>query len=514
MYPEGMTPLSHPNLYDLCVIGGGINGTGIARDAAGRGLKVLLVEQGDLAQATSSASTKIIHGGLRYLEFYDFRLVHESLHERDLLLRLAPHLIKPMQFVLPHDQGIRPYWMVRAGLFLYDLLGAGKNLPRSRGLNLTTHPAGQPLQDRLTRGFSYSDCWGDDARLVALNALGAHEKGARIETRTRCTGLVPSADGWTIRLHHLLSGAETQARSRVVVNAAGPWVRNLLDGNGLSDATTPGIRLVQGSHIVVPRLYAGDQTYMLQQPDGRIIFVIPYEGRFTQIGTTERDYDGDPLKAEITADETAYLIDAVNRSFKKQISAQDIVYGFSGVRPLIDDHHADARAVTRDYVLRVSDHDGAKLLSVFGGKITTFRRLSEQAVDRVAGLLGHSAPGWTAREALPGGDIAAMDDFLSAQMRRWPDLDPALLVRYARSYGTRMDTLLGDPGRDFGDGVHDSELRYLIASEFARTADDILWRRSKLGLHVSQATRTALADAVPALVKEITGYDPADLARH
>lgn len=496
-------PLDPSALYDVCIIGGGINGTGIARDAAGRGLKVLLVEQGDLAQATSSASTKIIHGGLRYLEYYDFKLVHESLQERDLLMSLAPHLIRPLTFILPHNHSIRPYWMVRAGLYLYDLLGAGKTLPRSRGLDLRSHPAGAPLQENLSQGFSYSDCWGDDSRLVALNALGAAEKGARIETRTRCTGLAAAEDGWVIDLHHIQNETTVQMRARMVVNAAGPWVRTLLDSSELSDMETPAIRLVQGSHIIVPRIYDGDQAYMLQQPDGRIVFAIPYEGLYTQIGTTETAYRGDPLKAEITAQEMDYLLTASNQSFLKQTTMADIVRSFSGVRPLFDDNHRDAKAVTRDYRLHLSEHQGQALLSVFGGKITTYRKLSEHATDQLMAHLGREGSVWTDKEPLPGGDIQDFSKYLDQQIAARPDVDPKVVTRYTHAYGTRMNEILKDGlGQHYGDGVYECELRYLITHEFACSAQDILWRRSKLGLHITDDTRISVERAMADMIKE------------
>lgn len=501
-----MTSVSSPEssateIYDICIVGGGINGTGIARDAAGRGLSVLLAEQGDLAQATSSASTKIIHGGLRYLEYYDFRLVHESLHERDRLLGLAPHLIRPLTFILPHNHSIRPYWMVRLGLYLYDCLGAGKKLPSSRSVKLSHHAAGEPLQPHLERGFSYSDCWGDDARLVAMNAVGAVEKGARIETRTRCMHAQPDRAGWLVTL--VSEGKTRQVHCKVLVNAAGPWVRTFLDSNELSDFETPSVRLVQGSHIIVPRLYDGDQAYMLQQTDGRIVFAIPYEGKYTQIGTTETLYRGDPLRAEITAQEMDYLLTAANQSFKKQVSLSDIVRSFSGIRPLFDDSRRDAKAVTRDYRLYTSRHDESPLLSVFGGKITTYRKLAEHAGDHLVTLLGHGSGPWTGTAPLPGGDIKDMSVLISRQQQAWPDIDLSIIVRYAHAYGTRMDKILSaDMGTYFGDGIYEAEISYLLREEFARSMDDVLWRRSKLGLHISEKTRSAIEKAFSSLLQK------------
>lgn len=502
-------------IYDVCVIGGGINGVGIARDAAGRGLKVLLLEQGDLAQATSSASTKLIHGGLRYLEYFEFKLVRESLHEREVLLRLAPQIVWPLTFVLPHMETIRPYWMIRAGLFLYDFLAGKKSLSSSAGVSLSGTPYGLPLKHGVTRGFTYADCWADDARLVALNARSAAEKGAKIFTRHRCMGLKASDGIWQIEARNMFSGAVTHLQSRTLVNAAGPWVRQLLDDAALSDSETPAIRLVQGSHIIVPRLYSGDHAYILQQPDGRIVFAIPYEEKFTLIGTTETAYRGDPLKAQITAQEIDYLLSAANTSFKKELALSDVVRTYSGVRPLFDDAHKDAKAVTRDYRLHESEHEGAWLLSVFGGKLTTYRKLAQQVTDRVTAILERPVPAWTADESLPGGAWSGgLQQFTSAMQSRWPKVEPQLLARYARSYGQELETILNaDPGADYGEGVCEAELRFLIEKEFARTADDILWRRSKLGLHLSEPTQARIRAAMPALVKSITGDDTENTPR-
>ena len=491
-------------MYDVCIIGGGINGAGIARDAAGRGLSVLLVEQGDLAQATSSASTKLVHGGLRYLEYYEFKLVRESLHERERLLKIAPHIIWPLTFVLPHRENIRPYWMIRAGLFLYDFLAGKKSLPSCQGVTLPGTAYGQPLQGAPERGFTYADCWVDDARLVALNAQSAVQKGATVLTRTTCTGLRATGDQWAISLTDAQGSRDVTART--VINAAGPWVRQVLDEQTLSDADTPAIRLVQGSHLIVPRLYTGEHAYLLQQPDGRIVFTIPYEGKFTLIGTTETAYRGDPLKAQITAQEIDYLLSAVNASFKKEIQLSDVVRTYSGVRPLFDDAHKDAKAVTRDYRLHESVHGQAWLLSVFGGKLTTYRKLAEQVTDRVGEVLNHQKPHWTETEALPGGALGmTLPEFTAAKQAQWPAVEPALLERYTRSYGTALDEILkADPGEDYGEGVCAAELRYLITHEFARTAEDVLWRRSKLGLHLSAETIKNIEAAMPGLVQEIT----------
>lgn len=502
-----MVKVTHPDIYDVCIIGGGINGAGIARDCAGRGLKVLLVEQGDLAQATSSSSTKLIHGGLRYLEYYEFRLVRESLLEREALLKIAPHIIRPLTFVLPLVDDIRPTWMIRAGLFLYDHLAPRKTLSASRALTLNTHPYGQPLQAHVTRGFSYADCWVDDARLVILNAMSAKEKGATVLTRTQCQSLRAFGKIWTVGLQDQIDGTLSNIKARCVVNAAGPWVRKLLDDNELSDFETPSIRLVQGSHLIVPRLYEGDQAYILQQPDGRIVFALPYEGQYTLIGTTETAYQGDPLKADITAQEIDYLLSAAGRFFKREIKIPDIVRTYSGVRPLFDDEHRDAKAVTRDYRLHLGHFHDAPLVSVFGGKLTTYRKLSEHVTEKILKEMNLPGKPFTQIEVLPGGD-----DFT------WPDMGwatPDLLQRYARSYGSRMTKILSmDRGQECGDGLYEAELRYLIAEEFVRTPQDILWRRSKLGLHVSDATKDKLQALMPALVKEITGYDTASYSGH
>ncbi len=499
--------------YDLCVIGGGINGAGIARDAAGRGLKVLLLEQGDLASATSSASTKLIHGGLRYLEYYEFRLVHESLLERNVLLNIAPHIIWPLNFVLPDAYGIRPFWMIRLGLYLYDILSfsfQARKFPASRGFNLRKHAYGAPLKDDFFLGVFYSDGWVKDARLVVLNAMDARAQGADIRTRTRCTGLKPAKGGWTVTAKDLLNGRETTHSAKLVVNAAGPWVRDLLDRENLTTAATPKIRLVQGSHIIVPRLHDGDQAYMLQQPDKRIVFAIPYEDKFTLLGTTEQDFTGDLAAPHITAAETDYLIGAANRYFNKQVTRGDIVSTYSGVRPLLDDDNTEARKITRDYKIHEDDFGGAKLISVFGGKITTYRKLSEKVTELAARALGNTEKTWTGKRPLPGGDIPSAD--FNAYFRmvkiRWEHESAALLKRYLRSYGTRMIKILeASKGAHYGEDIYESEIRYLIDNEFARSLDDILWRRSKLGLHISETTRQNLANALPQLVKEITGYD-------
>lgn len=489
--------------YDLLIIGGGINGAGIARDAAGRGMSVLLVEAQDLAGATSSASTKLIHGGLRYLEHFEFRLVREALQEREVLLRLAPHIIWPLDFVLPHVPGIRPAWMVRLGLYLYDHLGGLKKLSPSVPLKLREHDYGAPLRETYKKGFRYADCWVQDSRLVVLNAIDADELGAHILTRTACTGLRVQDGVWHAELRDSSSGETATKTASMVVNAAGPWVHEVLQGNGLTVAKkTPKVRLVKGSHIIVPRLFEGQQAYILQQPDKRVVFAIPYEDNFTLIGTTDVDYHDDPARPEIDATEKMYLCEAVSRYFKESINPADIVHSYSGVRPLLDDGNGKASTVTRDYHLELETSFGAPLLSVFGGKITTYRRLAQEVMGHLVPLWlnADANPGsrqdWTDSVPLPGGDIldGDFDGFLMEQEIRYDWLPPTLVHRYARAYGTRMDRMLEGAhgleslGRCLGDDVYEAELDYLKRKEWARSADDILWRRSKLALHISHTT--------------------------
>ncbi|WP_311274400.1 glycerol-3-phosphate dehydrogenase [Methylobacterium sp. WCS2018Hpa-22] len=488
--------------YDLLVIGGGINGAGIARDAAGRGLGVLLCEKGDLSEFTSSASTKLIHGGLRYLEHYEFRLVREALAERERLLRLAPHIIWPLRFVLPHDEGLRPAWMLRLGLFLYDHLARLQTLPGSASLRLQGTDLGAPLQPRLTRGFAYSDCWVEDSRLVVLNAMDARERGAEIRTRTAVESAHRDETSWVATIRDVVSGRRETVRAGMVVNAAGPWVSETL-GRTLGLASRATVRLVKGSHIVVKRLYDGAQAYILQQPDGRIVFAIPYERDFTLIGTTDVPHGGEPGPVRISEDETRYLCDCINRSFRARVGPNDVVWSFSGVRPLFDDAATNVSAVTRDYVLDVSDRDGRlPVLSVYGGKITTYRRLAEHAIGKLAPYRPGLKPAWTATGILPGGDLPNADitRFLGDLMARRPFLPPMMARRLARAYGTCTDELLGparslaDLGTDFGEGLTAAEVDYLIDREWARSAQDILWRRSKLGLHLSPEGQARLED--------------------
>jgi len=479
---------------DLLIVGGGVNGCGIARDAAGRGLSVLLVEQDDLAGHTSSASTKLIHGGLRYLEYYEFRLVREALIEREKLLRIAPHIIWPLRFVMPLPPSGRPGWMIRLGLFLYDHLGGRGSLPGSAGVSLRG-ALGAGIRAEIARGFAYSDCWVQDSRLVALNALDARERGADIRTRTRFLGATRDGEGWTAAI----AGAdgERRVRARAIVNAAGPWVDHVVGAARGAHPERPP-RLVKGSHIVVPRLFAGEHAYILQNPDKRIVFVIPYERDFTLIGTTDIPWHDDPATPAISAEETAYLCESVSRYFERPVCPEDVVHSYAGVRPLFDDGSASASAVTRDYVLKLGEGAGPQILSVFGGKITTYRRLAEHALEKLTPFLPKMRAAWTDTVPLPGGDIADFEVFLADVRRRWPFLSERTAWRLARAYGTRIDRVLGDAaspaelGEDLGGGLHTREVDYLVAEEWARTAEDILWRRSKLLLHVPPGTKARL----------------------
>ncbi len=482
-------------VYDLAIIGGGINGCGIARDAAGRGLSVLLLEQSDLASGTSSASTKLIHGGLRYLEHYEFRLVREALSEREVLLRMAPHIVRPMRFVLPHHDGLRPRWMIRLGLFLYDHLGGRRLLPGTRTLDLAHDPAGEPLKPEYRHGFEYSDCWVDDARMVVANARDAAERGADIRVRTRCTAAERHDGLWRLAAQDLRRGTTAPYRARVLVNAGGPWVLDVLHQVVRSNAEER-VRLVQGSHVVVPRLFAHERSYIFQNPDGRICFAIPYEDDFTLIGTTDRDYEGDPAQVAITPGEVQYLCEAVSAYLKISVRPEQVVWTYAGVRPLYDDGATAAQDATRDYVLRLDAPEGAApLLNVFGGKITTYRRLAEAALAEIASALPEEGGRWTAGATLPGGAIAAdgLPD-LAAQMQvAYPFLDARQVGRLVRTYGTRLPEVLGpartaaDLGTGFGAGLSEREVRYLMDKEWAVSAADVIWRRTKLGLRLTAA---------------------------
>lgn len=482
--------------FDILVIGGGVNGVGIARDAAGRGLKVLLCEQNDLASATSSASTKLVHGGLRYLEHFEFRLVRESLQERETLLRAAPHIIWPMRFVLPHHRGLRPRWMLRAGLFLYDHIGGRKLLPPTKALDLSGDPRGAALKPEFRRGFEYSDCWVDDARLVALNAVDAAERGATILTRTKAISVRAEDGGWVADLKDE-AGALSEVRARALVNAAGPWVDQVLRGVvRQNDPPRFALRLVKGSHIIVDKVFDGEHAYIFQNADGRVIFAIPYQQRFTLIGTTDQPFEGDPANVSIDQGEIDYLCAAASEYFAKPVAAETVRRTYSGVRPLYKDSDVkDASAVTRDYVFDVAGEP--PLLSIYGGKITTYRRLAEHAVAKLQPLLGFTAGPWTRGAPLPGGDIANADfeAFLGCAASDFPWLESADLHRLARAYGTRIEAVLGDAasyadlGAQFGGGLSAREIDYLRRVEFARTAEDILWRRSKLSLRLPASTR-------------------------
>lgn len=479
-------------VYDMAIIGGGINGAGIARDAAGRGLKTALFEQGDLAQATSSASTKLIHGGLRYLEHYEFRLVREALLERETLLGIAPHIIWPLRFILPHHQGLRPAWLLRLGLFLYDHLGGRKILPATKKIALANTEFGAPLQSDFRLGFEYSDCWVEDSRLVILNAKDAAEHGADIFVRTRIISAHRHNDLWLIEAR-LPNGTSRSFAARRLVNATGPWVADTLQGP-LRINSAAKVRQVKGSHIVVPKIFDHDHAYIFQNKDGRIIFAIPYEQNFTLIGTTDLDFHDDPAEVKISQSEIDYLCSAASEYFVKPIKPTDIIWTYSGVRPLYDDGATQAQEATRDYVLTCDAPAGqAPLLSVFGGKITTYRRLAEAALD----TLGIDAvqKGWTGQKPLPGGDFAIdqKEDLIKQLQQREPALTRATAERWLRAYGTRAFTLLYDAqardglGRCFGADLHKAEIDYLMREEWAQTADDILWRRTKLGLRLDTA---------------------------
>ncbi|KQS59381.1 glycerol-3-phosphate dehydrogenase [Rhizobium sp. Leaf371] len=497
-------------VFDLAIVGGGINGAGIARDAAGRGLKVLLVERADLGAATSSASTKLIHGGLRYLEHYEFKLVRHALAERERLWAIAPHIIWPLRFVLPHRKGLRPAWLLRLGLFLYDHLGGRRRLPATVTRRLRTDPVGQPLRDVSGIGFEYSDCWVQDNRLVVLNVRDAARNGADIRVRTACLAARRQADHWQLTLGDEETGARSDVSARAVVNAAGPWVDTFL--SGVAGLNAGGrARLVQGSHIVVPRLYDHDRCYIFQNPDGRIIFAIPYEDDFTLIGTTDQDYRGDPRDVKASPAEIAYLVRAISSYFKREITEKDVVWTYSGVRSLYDDGAASAQETTRDYVLALdqgSDTSSsptssqAPLLSVFGGKITTYRCLAEDALDRLAALFPEigAKRGWTATRALPGGDFPAgtAGALVADLCETYGFLSEREARRLVRHYGLEARDILGtarradDLGRAFGGSLTEREVLFLMDREYAREAADIVWRRTKSGLRMTPEEIAAL----------------------
>ncbi|MEW6314212.1 MAG: glycerol-3-phosphate dehydrogenase [Pseudomonadota bacterium] len=481
---------------DLLIIGGGINGAGIARDAAGRGLSVLLCEQGDLACATSSASTKLIHGGLRYLEHYQFRLVAEALAEREVLMKIAPHLVTPLTFVLPWVPGMRPRWILRIGLWLYDHLGRRVTLPPSRAVNLVNSPLGDGLVAGLNKGFAYSDCRVDDARLVIANALAAEKHDAQICTHTRCVSAQRQGNQWMARLES--NGDTMMVCARALVNAAGPWVKQVMAGV-VQQPSQHGVRLVQGSHIMVPKLYEGERAYLLQNHDRRVIMVIPYGGAYTLVGTTDVPFDGDPGAVHVLREEEVYLCAAVSRYFQRKLSPEDVVWRYSGVRALYDDGSVNPSRVTRDYKLVVEG--GAReapLLSVFGGKITTYRRLAEHVLDKLKPWFPRMGRAWTATAPLPGGIMHDFESLVADLVSDWPQLPENWLRALARRHGALAREVLGhvktrqDLGQDFGAGLYQHEVDYFIEREWARTAEDILWRRTKAGLFMDDSQRMAL----------------------
>lgn len=492
--------------YDAVVIGGGINGAGIARDLSGRGLSVLLCEKGDLASATSSASTKLIHGGLRYLEHYEFKLVRESLKEREILLRAAPHIIWPLEFLLPHQPNLRPRWMIRIGLFLYDMLGGRKSLPFSRGHKLHGSVYGQGLKNAYSYGFSYSDCWVEDTRMVVLTAVDAAQRGAVVRTRTACTGLKPRGEqGWAVTLQDTITDEAETVTASLVVNAAGPWVTQALDLVG-PHAGQYRTRLVKGSHIIVPRLYQGDHAYILQNDDGRIVFVIPYEKKFSLIGTTDIEFKGDLDEVRISLPEVEYLCAAASKYLKAPVRPEDVQWTYSGVRPLVDDGENKASKVTRDYHLDLESIGEAPILTVYGGKLTTYRHLSEKVGDMVVEKLGRGSGAWTAGAFLPGGDLGfEFTAFLKTLKREYNWLPEQMAYRMARAYGsTFRDMLRGmkrvaDMGEHLGDGIYEFEIVHLVRNEFALTLEDVIWRRSKLGLHIREETQRNIRRLVKSL---------------
>lgn len=481
-------------MLDLFVIGGGINGAGIARDAAGRGLSVVLAEKDDLGQGTSSRSGKLVHGGLRYLEYYEFRLVREALIEREILLAAAPHIIWPMRFVLPHSPQDRPAWLVRLGLFLYDHLGGRKRLPGTRTLDLRRDPEGAAVLPEYTKGFEYSDCWVDDARLVVLNALGAAEKGAEVLTRSAVTSARREDGAWTI----VTKGpqGERTHRAKCIVNAAGPWVSDII-GRVAGSNSSRGVRLVKGSHIIVKKWWEGQNAYLVQNHDKRVIFINPYEGDMALIGTTDIPWEGRAEDVKIAETEVDYLLKAVNRYFKEKLRPSDVLHSFSGVRPLFDDGKGNPSAVTRDYVFDLDETGGVPMLNVFGGKITTFRELAERGMARLKGVFPQMGPDWTARAPLPGGEMPGADfeSLINTLRDEFPTVGRALILHLARRYGTRTREILGAPlGRHFGGQLYEAEARYLVAREWAMTAEDVLTRRTKHYLHLTEAEKVAFSD--------------------
>lgn len=486
-------------VYDIAIIGGGINGSGIARDAAGRGLKVLLCERDDLAGGTSSVTTKLIHGGLRYLEHGEFRLVKEALHERDVLLQSAPHIVWPLRFILPFVENMRPYWVIRLGLWLYDKLAKSKLLPTSHSISFAEDVSGQALKGGYNKGFTFADCWVQDARLVVLNARDAANHGAKIMPRTEFIGAKRKGSFWEIELNKKQSGETFYVKAKALVNAAGPWSMDVY-GYTMGEASERRLQLVKGSHIVIPKLFDHDNAYILQQPDKRFIFAIPFEKEYTLIGTTEVAYDPEGLShLTISKEETQYLCDTVNLYFNKKVSPDQVVWSYSGVRPLIEDKAKTLSAISREYTLEIeASPDKAPLISVFGGKLTTHRVVAERAMELLRAYLPVNDP-WTEYAALPGGDIPVdFNSWLITLQQRYPWMPQALLWRYARNYGTLIEKIIGDAtslqelGEDFGGGLYEAELEYLYEQEWAYTPEDILWRRTKLGLTAPKGTETKI----------------------
>ncbi len=494
-----MSEASNTIEADLLVVGGGINGVGVARDAAGRGLSVVLCERDDLAAHTSSSSTKLIHGGLRYLEHYEFRLVRHSLMEREVLLAMAPHIIWPLRFILPHYAKLRPRWLIRLGLFLYDHIGGRKVLPASHAVNLHHHAAGEALRPEFHFGFEYSDCWVQDARLVVLNACDAARHGARILTRTECVRLVRGKRHWLVTLRDRRRGTTITVQARAVVNAAGPWVETVA-GRAEGGGSRHHVRLVKGSHIVVRKRFDHPYPYIFQHHDGRVLFAIPFEHEFTLLGTTDVEVEDDPNAAKVEADEVRYICEAVSQYLREPVTPDDVVWNYTGVRPLLDDESSQASKVTRDYELELDD-DGPALLNVIGGKITTYRLLAEEVMEHLRKPLALERGPWTAASHLPGGDLGSESfaQFVESCRARYPWLASERLLDYCRNYGTEIHRLLSDChgehdlGRDFGGGLYEAEVRYLCEHEWAQTVEDILWRRTKKGLSVTAAGAEALA---------------------
>jgi len=486
--------------FDIFIIGGGVNGCGIARDAAGRGYSVALCEKNDLASGTSSRSTKLIHGGLRYLEHYEFRLVREALSEREILWQASPHIIWPLRFVLPHHAELRPKWLLRLGLFIYDHIGGRKKLPATQTLNLKSHYAGSPLKDFFTKGFEYSDCWVNDSRLVVLNARDAAKKGADIQTRSCCVKASRVGNLWEITTKNTETGEEKKQTARILVNASGPWIDEILR-SPIGDSTAKNVRLVQGSHIVVPKMYENDHCYIFQNVDDRILFAIPYEQDFTLLGTTDRDFTGNIDNVEISDEEISYICHAASEYFKKPVSESDVVWSYSGVRPLFDDGASKAQEATRDYVLRCDGKaNEPKVVNIFGGKITTYRRLAEAIMEEIETSIGKKGNKWTSKSTLPGGNFPTegFNPLVNEIILKYPFMNEKTLQRMARAYGTDTYKILNDIsckedlGWEFGADLTEKEVTYLMKYEWARTASDVVWRRSKLGLHMSEEQIAAL----------------------